>query len=150
MSEGQNKPYSAKPPIWFWIVCVLFVIWNLFGVSNYLMSVMATPESLTKQNYTPEQIEFLLEMPALYASAFALAVWSGLISSILLMFRSRFAVPAYLISVAFVILSFIFDYLGGTFTVLGSFYLGIMCFVTIMAIIEYMFARLSRRRGWLR
>lgn len=150
MSEDQAKIYSVKPPIWFWVVSVLFVIWNLFGVSNYLMAVTATTESLAKQNYEPDQIEFLLSMPALYAAAFAFAVWSGLLAAVLLILRRRLAVPVYFVSVGFVVLSFILDYTGGTFRVLGNAYLGIMSFVTIMAVIEYMFARLSRRRGWLR
>ncbi len=150
MSEDQQKLYSAKPPIWFWGICVLFVLWNIVGVSNYLMTVMATPESLTKQNYSSDQVEFLLSMPPLYAAAFALAVWSGLLAAVLLLLRRRLAVPVYLASVGFVILSFFFDYIGGTFTVLGNAYLGIMGFVTVMAIVEYMFARLSRDHGWLR
>lgn len=141
---------KVKPPMWFWIVAVLFLVWNLFGVSNYLMAAMATPESLAAQDYTPEQIEFLLDVPALYLSVFALAVWSGLLAAILLLLRRRLAVPVYLFSLVMVVLSFVFDAIGGTFAVLGTFYLGIMMFVTIMAVVEYFVSRSFRNRGWLR
>lgn len=146
----MTENYSAKLPAWFWIVSVLFVIWNLFGIANYIMSVTATSESLAAQNYTPEQIEFLLNIPALNASLFALAVWSGLLASILLLLRRRAAVPVYLFSLIFVILSFIFDFLAGAFDILGSVPLVIMCVVTVLAVLEYMFSRSSRSKAWLR
>jgi len=140
---------KRKPPLWFWIVAVIFVIWNLIGVSNYLMAAMATPESLAAQGYTDEQVEFLLDVPKLYLSVFAIAVWSGLVASFLLIFRRRWAVPVFLFSLVFVLLSFVFDFVGGTFTVLGNAYLAIMIVVTILAFIEVFFSRMAKNKGWL-
>jgi len=145
----MSDTIKVKPPIWFWIVAVLFVIWNLFGCYNYILAATATPEGLAKQGYTAEQVQFLLDVPALYLSVFALAVWTGLAAAILLLLRRSFAVTVYLISLVFVILSFIFDFVGGTFDVLGTAYLGIMSFVLIMAIVEFFVARLFRSKAWL-
>lgn len=146
MSDGMK----AKPPIWFWIIAVLFLLWNLFGVSNYLMAAMATEESLAAQGYTPEQAEFLLNVPALYISIFALAVWSGLIAAVLFLLRRRWAVPAFLFSLVFVAISFVIDFTAGTFEVMGSAYLVIMSVVLAFAIFEYVFARYAKGRHWLR
>jgi len=141
---------NTKPPVWFWIVAVIFVVWNLIGASNYLMAAMATPESLAAQNYTDKQIEFLLDVPKLYLSVFALAVWSGLLASFLFIFRRRWAVPVFLFSLIFVLLSFTFDFVGGTFTVLGNAYLFIMIVVLVLAIIEVFFSRMAKNKEWLR
>ena len=141
---------ATKPPVWFWILAVLFVLWNLMGVANYLMSVTATPESLTAQGMDAAQIEFMLNIPPLYAAVFALAVWTGLAASILFILRRRLAVPAFLISLLFVLSSFAFDFIGGTFEVLGTPYLMIMIFVVVAAVVEYFYARRVRGLGFLR
>jgi len=128
---------NAKPTIWFWVLGVVILLWNLFGCSNYLMAAMATGDSLAAQGYTAEQVEFLLDMPALYLSIFALAVWSGLIAAILFLLRWRWAVPVFLFSLVFVAISFVLDFTAGTFEVLGPAYLGIMGVVLAFAIFEY-------------
>lgn len=141
---------AMKPPIWYWVLAVIFVLWNLMGVANYLMSVTATPESLSAQGMDPVQIEFMLNIPPLYAAVFALAVWTGLAASILFILRMRLAVPAFLLSLLFVLLSFAFDFMGGTFDVLGTPYLVIMIFVVVAAVFEYFSSRTIRGRGFLR
>ena len=87
---------GVKAPIWFWIMGGIFLIWNLFGVMNYLSGVMATPESYAAQGYTEEQIAFLLEVPSYYLAVFALAVWPGLIGALLFLFKKFWAAKAFL------------------------------------------------------
>jgi len=143
---------STRPPTtWaFWLVAILILLWNLFGVSNYLMSAMADSESLARQDYTAEQIAFLMDMPPLYLSVFALAVWSGLLGAILLLLRKSWAVPVMLFSLVFVLISLVLDAVGGSFKVMGVGYLIIMCVVTIVAFLELWFARRMRTKGILR
>ena len=35
-----------KPPVWFWVVCVLALIWNGLGVMAYLGRAFATDEMI--------------------------------------------------------------------------------------------------------
>ena len=44
----MNAPVAAKPPGWFWAVAVLALLWNLFGLAMYYMSVTMTPEQLAQ------------------------------------------------------------------------------------------------------
>lgn len=138
------------PPKWFWAVAIVFLLWNLFGVSNYLMSVTATSESLMGAGYTAEQAEFMLAMPSWYAAVFALAVWSGLLGAILLLLRKIWAFPVFVFGLLMVILAFILDAVGGSFAVLGTPYLAIMTVVLIASFIEVWFARRCSARGILR
>lgn len=67
---------TNKPPVWFWIVSVIALIWNALGVFAYLGRAFATDEMIAQM---PEdaQAEFLMEFPAWYTAAFAIAVFVG-------------------------------------------------------------------------
>ncbi|CAM3853493.1 hypothetical protein [Litorimonas haliclonae] len=139
----------VKTPIWFWLLGIVFLVWNLFGVMNYLSGVMATPEGLATQGYTEDQIAFLLDAPSYYMTIFALAVWPGLIGAILFLLRKSWATKVFLFSLVFILLSLIIDFIGGTFAVLGGAYLGIMIFVTIMGFVQYFVSRNLASKGIL-
>ncbi|WP_299122944.1 hypothetical protein [uncultured Winogradskyella sp.] len=86
-----------KPPIWFWIVSVLALLWNGAGVMAYLGRAFATDEmiaALPKE----QQAEFLAEYPAWYTAAFALAVFCGALGCIALLIRKKWAHPLFIIS----------------------------------------------------
>ncbi len=87
---------SSKPPVWFWIVSTLALLWNLSGVLNYLMQAFATPEMLAAM---PEhQREYMEQTPSWVIGCFAIAVWGGTIGSILLLIRKRVAYTLLIIS----------------------------------------------------
>lgn len=140
---------KTKPSILFWGVAVLFVIWNLFGIYTFYVSITGTTESLMAQGYTADQAAFMMGSPMWYWVVFGLAVWSGLLASILFMFRKAWAVKTYLFSLFFVAVSFVADALIGTFTVLGSAYIVIMTVVLVLALIEYYTARRFAAKGVL-
>ncbi|WP_371396875.1 hypothetical protein [Fretibacter rubidus] len=146
----DNDIVKATTPWWFWLVSGLILLWNLSGVANYLSSVTATPESLAAQDFTPEQIEFMLAMPAYYAAVFALAIWSGVLGAILLLLRKKLAVPVLMFTALMVVISFGMDALGGTFTMLGGAYIAIMIIVLVISLFAVWFARSMRARGIVR
>ncbi|MEZ4792859.1 MAG: hypothetical protein R2783_05170 [Gelidibacter sp.] len=88
---------STKPPVWFWIVSVLALLWNLMGVVAYLTMAFATDEMVAKM--PPEQQEaFLIKYPAWVTAAFAIAVFSGFLACIALLIRKKWAYTAFIIS----------------------------------------------------
>ncbi len=88
---------SNKPPVWFWIVSILALLWNLMGVIAYLTMAFATEEMIA--SLSPEQqSEFLFEYPAWVTAAFALAVFSGFLGCIALLIRKKWAYGLFVVS----------------------------------------------------
>ena len=87
---------TVKPPTWFWVVSVIALLWNLMGVYNYLYQAfnqVAILESLDQA-----QREVFEGTPAWATAAFALAVFTGLIGSIGLLLRKKWAKPLFVVS----------------------------------------------------
>jgi ABC-type xylose transport system permease subunit len=86
----------AKATRRFWTVAAVALAWNLVGVMSYLMSVTAGPEVLAA---LPEAERSLYaEIPAWATSAYAIAVFGGLLGSIALLLRKAWAVPLFVVS----------------------------------------------------
>lgn len=92
MTDSTNKP-----PIWFWIVSFVALIWNGLGVMAYLTRAFATDDMIAA---LPEeqQAEFLTEYPAWYTAAFAIAVFAGIMGCFALLIRKKWAYSLFILS----------------------------------------------------
>lgn len=140
---------ATKTPWWFWVLGLIFLIWNFMGVLNFLGTVMATPESYAAKGYTVDQVAFVTDVPIFYITIFALAVLSGFLGALVFLLRKAWATKVFLFSLVFILISLIVDFVGGAFTVLGTGYLGIMLFVTVMGIVQYTVSRMMVTKGHL-
>jgi hypothetical protein len=108
----MQQAVPARAPAHLWIVGILSLIWNCFGAYDYVMSRTGNTEFLSKMGDPKVLIAYMDGMP-LYASiGWGLGVWGGLLGSILLLMRSRFAVHAFALSFIGMVLSFGGQYLG--------------------------------------
>lgn len=92
----MNFSSIQKPPIYFWIVAVISFIWNAFGVYSYLMQTLMSAEHLNQ--LSAEDKNVFTDLPAWYISIFAIAVFAGILGSISLLLRSRWAYLLFIIS----------------------------------------------------
>lgn len=82
---------AAKAPWHLWLIGGLTLLFNAMGIISYTMTKF---DMLADAGMTADQIAFMNAYPA-WASAFwALGVWGAFAGSVLLLLRSRFAVPA--------------------------------------------------------
>lgn len=88
---------NSKVSVWFWIIAVLALLWNLMGIGNFLAYVMLSPETLA-ENYTAEQVELLSTYPSWTTIFFGLATIGGFIACIGLLFRKRWALGMFVLS----------------------------------------------------
>lgn len=87
---------TTKPPVWFWIVSIIALLWNGAGVNFYLQQAYNTESH--QAMYTPEQLEMITNMPAWATGAFAIAVFGGLLGCIALLLKKKWARPVFLLS----------------------------------------------------
>ncbi len=98
MSENSTN----KPPIWFWIVSVIGLVWNGMGVNAYLQQAYNT-ESF-RAMYPPEQLELVANQPSWLTAAFAIAVFGGALGCVALLLRKKWAATLLSISLLAVII----------------------------------------------
>ena len=90
MDERRRRPAHL------WIVGILAAVWNGFGSLDYTMTQLRNPGWMAQM--TDEQRAFMESAPAALDATWAMGVWGGLIGSLLLLARSRFATAAFTVS----------------------------------------------------
>ena len=92
----MNDGYAAKTPMHLWIVGLLALLWNGFGCYDYLMTRMRNLDYFTSMapQVDPNAMLAWVDGFPLYAQfGWGLGVWMGLLGSLLLLMRNRWAVP---------------------------------------------------------
>ncbi|WP_189358789.1 hypothetical protein [Algibacter mikhailovii] len=131
-----------KPPIWFWIVGVIALVWNGMGVNAYLQQAYNT-ESY-RNMYSTEQLEIAANMPVWVTAAFAIAVFGGALAAIGLLLRKSWSVKLWLLSLLAVIIQMGYILINGY---ASSMVMTIM--IIVFALFFVWFARKSESKGWL-
>lgn len=133
---------SSKPPIWFWIISVVALVWNGMGVNAYLQQAYKTES--WKSSMTPEEIEIAANLPAWVTAAFAIAVFAAALGCIALLLRKKWANGLLVLSLIAVIAQMGYFFSQGLVTDMGM-TIGII----LVAIFLVWFARMSKAKGWL-
>ena len=81
--------YLRKPSNLFWVISSIALVWNLMGVFNYLDQAFMTNKVL---EVLPKEQQILYQdVPAWVTAAFAIAVFSGTLGSLLLLLKKKIA-----------------------------------------------------------
>jgi hypothetical protein len=139
---------SDKPGTNFWIIGAAALAWNLIGLVFYFGHVTISPEALAK---LPEaQQDFLVATPAWAISGFAVGVNAGVLASLLLLLRKVWAVPAFALSLAGVLVQdFDAFLLRGGYSVVGVNGIIIPSMVLVIAVLLLWYATIAKGRAWL-
>jgi hypothetical protein len=143
MTNSMNKP-----PIWFWIVSALALLWNLAGVMAYLGQAYMSIETLEQMS----QAERLLyeSQPAWVTGAFAVAVWGGALGCIALMLKKKWAKPVFIISLIGILAQMSHSFfMSNNFEVYGPGAMIMPIMVLIIGIALVLLANTAIKKGWL-
>ena len=88
--------YLRKPSNLFWVISSIALVWNLMGVFNYLDQAFMTDKVL--ETLPKEQQILYQDVPAWVTAAFAIAVFSGTLGSLLLLLKKKIATTFFIIS----------------------------------------------------
>ena len=145
----MTEDITGKPPMSFWLIGGIALIWNLFGMYIYVNQVTATPAGLAAGGYTPEQIDFMMAIPQWATSAFAIAVTTGVVACLFLLLRKALATALFVISLAAVLVQNFYTFaLNDALTIFGPAPAVIQAVVIIVAAALIWYARHARNKGW--
>ena len=97
---------STKPPVWFWVISGIGLLWCLMGVNAYLQQAYRT-EGFTSM-LSAEQLEAVNNIPAWATGAFAIAVFAGALGCIALLLRKKWAKQLFLLSILGIIVQMVY------------------------------------------
>ena len=104
MPQSRPGP-TSRSRRHLWVIGIVALLWNCIGAFDYLMT--QTRNAAYMSAFPPEQLAFFYGLPVWVIAAWAIAVWGGVLGSVLLLLRRRLAVPVFLVSlVAMVITTF--------------------------------------------
>lgn len=144
MSDDRFSPRPVAG--WYMPAAIASLLFMLLGCLSYVMHVTADPASLPPDQRTVYEAE-----PLWVTAAYAVAVWSGLLGTALLVIRRKLAQPLLLVSLAAVL-----GWLAGLILVPGlretisANDLAVAIVVAAITWTIFWFARHSSQRGWLR
>jgi hypothetical protein len=95
----MSDELNGKPPTSFYIIGVVFLVWNIIGFMFYLQHAMMTPETVP-EGVDATMLAFMEATPVWATSAYAIAVNVGMLASIMLLMRRSIALPLYVVSLA--------------------------------------------------
>ena len=141
---------TNKPNTWYWIIAVIALIWNLMGVSRYLMQAYNV-ESFRAQ-FNTEQMAMIDGTPAWATAVFAIAVFSGLLAAVLLLLKRRLAVPLFALSLLCVLIQTIYTWVGTNaieiFEKVDAIVVPLV--VVVASIFLYFYSKGAKQKNWLR
>lgn len=141
--------FAQKPPAWLYIVGVILLLWGLAGCWAFYMHV--TLGAAANPQATDWDRAYFAALPGWFAIDFAVAVGAGLLGSIALLFRSKWAVALYWLSLIAVAIQFGWMFLAtDVIAVKGISSAFFPAFIFVMALFQIWFAGIVRKRGWLR
>ncbi len=144
MTENSTN----KPPVWFWIVSVVALIWNGMGVMAYLGQAYMSDDALAA---FPEAEQALYaNVPAWATAAFAIAVWGGLLGCLALLLRKKWAKPVLLLSLIGIVVQMIYNlFLSEAMDVYGPGGAIMPIMVIVIGIFLVWFSKKSASEGWI-
>ncbi len=139
---------ASKCPLSFWLVVGLALLWNLFGLFSFYSHFTATPAVIASWPEAQQQVA--AATPRWIYAAFAVATIGGVLGSLGLLLRKRWAVPVLLLSLVAIVVQF-----GSVYALTPAWALsGIggailpLC-IALFGLFLWWYAGKAAARGWL-
>ncbi len=149
MNQQTNHAETTAP--WhFWVIGVLALTWNSIGALDYTMT--QTRNASYMSSFTPEQLAYFYSIPKWAISTWALSVWGGVLGSLALLLRRRWAVPVFAVSLVAMLPTFFQNYVltDGLAVMGGAGALIFTAVIVIVGVVLLAYARNQARNGILR
>jgi len=139
---------GRKPPTWFWVVAVLGLLWEAFGVATYLMHVEILPMNTSGMNEA--ELTLSRSMPNWATAAYAIAVFAGLLGAVGLALRKGWSRTLLFLSLLALLVQFGWWVLiSGAMEIIGPSMMVMPAVVIVVGVVLVLVANHAAKRGWL-
>jgi len=139
---------ESKVPVWFWVLAVLLMVWNLAGVMAYIGHVSITSEALAEM--TEAERNLIKDVPAWATGAFAIAVFAGALGSAAMLLRKGWSFYLFCLSLLGVIAQMTHTFfMSNALEVQGSKTMIMPVMIIGAAIFLVWFSHWTKGKGWL-
>ena len=148
MNENMETQ-KATTPIWFWIVGVIALLWNLMGLMAFAAQMSMTEKAMAELPL--DQQELFRNIPVFVYIFFALAVIAGVLGCVLLLMRNKLAIPILALSLLGVLVQYgHMLFMTNTMEVMGPGAMVLPALVVLIAIALIPYATVCKQKGFLR
>ncbi len=143
-------------PWHLWVIGIVTTLWHAGGTYDYTMTQTRNLDYLQMAADGAEvpldvMLEYFTNFPAWADAAWALGVWGGLAGSLLLLFRSRLALHAFVISLAGLAVSTAYQLIGGMPEELNTTFAWVFTAgIALVLVLLIVYAKTMTARGVLR
>ena len=133
---------------WFWVIGVLALLWNLAGLSAFVMDMTISADAL--ELMSEGQREQYANNPMWLKIVYGIATIGGTLASIALLMKKKWAVMLFLISFVAIIIQFAFGIFGSS-VVEESGAVALILPITVIIIggLLWYYAKNCDGKGWL-
>ena len=140
---------GARRPYWLWAAAGFGVLWNLYGLYQFVGTFSQTHASLMSAGMSAAQAEVYLALPGWVNAMFGIGVVGGLVGSLALAAGRRGSQAILAVSLAGYLVLFAADAYHGVFASIPG-QLAILAFVVLVAALLLAAARRAVSLGLLR
>ncbi|WP_448566646.1 hypothetical protein [Thalassotalea ganghwensis] len=139
---------KTNVPFWFTLAAIIAILWNLIGAFAFISQVNLAPEQLATMPV--EHQEYYNTMPLWATMAFAIAVGSGVLASIVLLMKKQWALHLYGLSIVGIVIQNVHAFLiADAYQILGQESLILPSIVFTIAILLFWLAFHAKNKNWL-
>ncbi len=92
----MNDTPAARPPVHFWIIAVVAVLWNAVGAFDFLATQIQLESYMSA--FSEEQLAYFYGIPTWAVMTWGIATWGSLLGSLAMLPRLRWAYHLFIIA----------------------------------------------------
>ena len=137
-----------SPPIWFWVISVIALLWYLMDTSMFFMRVFTTDEAIDAM---PGNQQGMFRVPQWVNIVFAVEVFGGTLGCVGLLLRKKWALPLFIVSILGVLSQTFYVYfLSDAISVMGAMAIVMPLVAILIGVGMIVLAKSAISKRWLR
>jgi hypothetical protein len=148
-TDATESSHKASPPVWFWVISIIALLWFLMDMSAFFMRVLMTDDVIKAM--PKNQQHLYRNMPLWVNIVFAGEVFGGVLGCVGLLLRKKWALPLFAVSILGVLSqTFHVYFLSDAISTMGTPAVVMPLLAILIGIGMIVLAKSAISKGWLR